>query len=537
MAKPNPELIRIENVDVALDGRRVLAGIQWSLRAGEHWAILGRNGSGKSTFLKLVRGELWPAPGSRGRRLYAFSGQEQTTAVGIKELVALVSPEMQARYLQQDWKLTTHQVIRSGFHAGDYVYQRLSAAQEEAALAVIELVGIQDLLSRDVQTLSTGELRKVLVARALVGKPRVLVCDEICDGLDRSARESLLSVLERLVRQGTQLLYTTHREEELLSGLTHRLALEQGRIVFSEAIPHEQIAERPASRLPALEPSAPTQRRAATHSVPRISNAVGRSNGMVTAPTRFPVSLRLGLNPARLRIDIRAATVYHDQRPALRDVTLQIHEGEHWAVVGPNGSGKTTLLKLIVGDLHPSLGGQVRRFELASGHTIWDVKRRIGWVSPELQSLYREPLTAAQVIGSGFFSSVGLRQKLSLTQRRRVAEIVDGLGLQDLADQNALSLSYGEFRKILIARALVHRPELLICDEPFDGLDTASRAAIGRTLLQVAAQGTGLVVVTHHPADLPSCTTHLAALDSGRVIFQGPVAQYPALNQPADLRR
>lgn len=520
MARPNPELIRIENVDVAVDGRRVLAGIQWSLRAGEHWAILGRNGSGKSTFLKLIRGELWPSPGGKGRRVYSFNGEQQTTAVGIKELVALVSPELQSRYLQQEWKLTALQVIRSGFHAGDYVYQRLSAEEEATALAAIKLVGVQDLLSRDVQTLSTGELRKVLVTRALVGQPRVLVCDEICDGLDRSARASLLAALERLARQGTQLLYTTHREEELLPVLTHRLALEQGRIVFAEAIPHHRIAERPSARLPASGHSGGLHRRAGLRSSSRASN------GVEVPSLLFPDSRRVESGPARLRIDIQAANVYHDQRQALRDVTLQIHEGEHWAVLGPNGSGKTTLLKLIVGDLHASLGGRVHRFEFTSRNTIWQVKRRIGWVSPDLQSLYREPITAAAVIGSGFFSSVGLRQQLSSAQRHRVAEIVDNLGLQDLADQNALGLSYGEFRKILIARALVHRPDLLVCDEPFDGLDTASRSAVGRMLLHVAAQGTGLIVVTHHQADLPPCTTHIAALDAGRVVFQGTVARY-----------
>src|ERR1051325_2553987 len=133
-------LVRLDNVDVALDGRAVLRGLQWSLLPGQNWAILGRNGSGKSTLLKLIRGDLWPAPGCGGRRVYAFDDQEQTTAVGIKEKIALVAPELQERYLQQTWKLTGLQVVHSGVLGGDYVYQKLSAAQQALAQSTIRLI-------------------------------------------------------------------------------------------------------------------------------------------------------------------------------------------------------------------------------------------------------------------------------------------------------------------------------------------------------------------------------------------------------------
>src|SRR5262249_40941136 len=153
-------------------------------RTGEHWAVLGRNGSGKSTLLKLIRGELWPAPGGAGRRVYALNGEEQSSAVGIKEQFALVSPELQMRYRQQEWTLTATQVVQSGFGGGDYVYRKLTPEQIDRVLALSRQLALDPLLARNVQTLSSGELRKVLIARALVASPRVLVCDEICDGLD-----------------------------------------------------------------------------------------------------------------------------------------------------------------------------------------------------------------------------------------------------------------------------------------------------------------------------------------------------------------
>src|SRR5262245_13569087 len=188
MIKP---LIDFKNVDVVLDGHTILQDITWQLRQGEHWAILGSNGSGKSTLLKLIRAELCPAPG-KGKRIYAFDNGEQTSAVGIKEKIALVSPELQERYLQQEWKLTGQQVLYSGSFNTDYVYRKPNANQKAFALRLVRLLGIRDLVERDVQQLSTGELRKLLIARALAGNPRVAVFDEVCDGLDARSRAHLL---------------------------------------------------------------------------------------------------------------------------------------------------------------------------------------------------------------------------------------------------------------------------------------------------------------------------------------------------------
>jgi molybdate transport system ATP-binding protein len=209
----------------------------------------------------------------------------------------------------------------------------------------------------------------------------------------------------------------------------------------------------------------------------------------------------------------------------LRDINLAIKSGEHWAVLGPNGAGKSTLLKLIVGDLHPAWGGRVRRFEFTSRNTIWEVKRRIGSVSPELQSNYRDNVTGLEAIASGFTSSIGVMLKPTRGQFAAAARLAERLGLRKLARKSVLAMSYGELRRVLIARALVHRPDLLICDEPYDGLDAAGRGQIAALLETVAASGTTLVLVTHHAGDLPVCLTHVIELNAGRVVFQGALEQ------------
>jgi molybdate transport system ATP-binding protein len=510
-------LIKLENVEVAVDGKTILRGINWNLQPGEHWAILGGNGSGKSTLLKLIRSELWPAPGC-GHRVYGFDGDEQTTAVGIKEKIAVVSPELQSRYLQQEWRLNGLQVIHSGFGGGDYVYQRPTTAQRQRAATIHRLVGVEEFLSRNVQELSTGELRKVLIARALAGAPRVLACDEICDGLDARSRTGLLQTLHRVARQGTQLLYVTHRAEEIIPSITHRLELKAGRIL-------RQTVNRPDA-----ENTTGSAQRTQTGVRPS-SGAAGSTQELVphsskaTKPRAFLRPGRPHSNRKSL-ISIQGASVFLGPKPALRDIHLDIRSGEHWAILGPNGAGKSTLLKLMLGDLHPAWGGRVRRFEFTAKNTLWEVKRKIGFISPELQSNYREPLTGAEVIASGFFSSIGLVRRISRAQRQKIAALIDDLDLRDLSTRSVLQMSYGEFRRILLARALVHEPELLICDEPFDGLDAEARARLARALGNVARSGTSVVMVTHHRNDLPACVTHVVELKSGAIVFRGTFAEF-----------
>jgi len=512
-----PPLIRLENVDVVLKGATILRGINWRLRPGEHWAILGGNGSGKSTLLKLIRAELAPAPG-RGHRVYAFDGDEQATAVGIKEKIALVSPELQGRYLHQEWMLTGWQVIQSGFHGGDYVYQKPPARQLALARSIVRKLALEKLVRRNVQELSTGELRKILVARALAGAPRVLVCDELCDGLDATARAGLLRLLEQVARNGTQLLLTTHRAEEIIPSVTHRLVLNEGRIV--EQVRLNQNSRRTPQNFGLRQRSA----------VFDLIDSCGKSGAAPPQSRTLARRLMRSAVEARPLIRIERANVFLGAKRVLRNIHLEIRAGQHWAILGGNGAGKSTLLKLMLGDLHPALGGRVRRFEFTPRNMIWDWKRRMGFVSPELQSNYREAMTGAEAIASGFFSSVGLMQRASRDQMRKVAALVAALGLRELAARNILHMSYGEFRRILLARALVQEPEVLICDEPFDGLDASARADFARALEGAARRGANLVMVTHHPADLPRCITHVGRLDAGRLIFQGAIEDYLSRN-------
>src|ERR1051325_9404283 len=224
----------------------------------------------------------------------------------------------------------------------------------------------------------------------------------------------------------------------------------------------------------------------------------------------------------RTLIKIEGADVYLERRRVLSNVNWEIRSDEHWVVLGRNGAGKSTLLKLAFGDLYPAWGGKVCRFEFTARNTIWQVREKIGSVSPELQASYRRPVAGRDVVGSGFFASIGLHKPLSRKQDERVAELMRAFDLSQLADKTALEMSYGELRQVLLLRAIVHRPRILICDEPFDGLDSAARSEFSRALDNVASQAdTRLILVTHHVGDLPQSITHGLLLEEGEVVKQG----------------
>lgn len=483
-----PPLIELDHVNVELNGRRVLHDITWSLEPGQHWAVLGPNGAGKSTFLRLIRGEIWPAATNGGKRHYGFGGEITESPIGVKHKVALVSAEQQTRYMRTEWHMKAWQVVFTGLFDSELMYHHPTDAQLIQVRAAMHELGIDTLWDADFHKLSQGQLRKVLIARALVRKPPVLICDEIGVGLDAHARHGLLAAIERVANDGTQILMTSHRREELLAVIENRLELREGRQVPS-----------PESRAQGM--SAPD----------------AQNSGLGTRDSGLPTQ-HSAPGTRDFLLDIRNASVALDEGGlvVLRDVTWRMNEGEHWMIVGDNGAGKTTLLKLILGELWPAAGGSIDRFGVRDFKDVWEIKRRIGFVSHDLQARYHHDITARQAVGTGFAASVGWLTTLTPEQEARVDEVLAELGLSELADRSLQRMSYGQARKVLVARALVHKPRLLILDEVFDGLDAQFRADL-QAIFQRLSASTGIILVSHHDGDRLPCITHQLKIHGGRV--------------------
>jgi molybdate transport system ATP-binding protein len=492
-------LVTLDAVDVHLWGADILRGVSLRILPGESWALVGGNGAGKSTLLRVIRGDEQPTPATRGRRLYRLGGPASPSPIGARERIALVSPEQQEAYLRRDWDMRAESAVRTGFGGEVWLAADLPPARERRVDEVCALLGIERLRHRSVLSLSTGELRRVLLARALVSRPRLLLLDEPCDGLDAGARRAFLRTLSRLAHLGPPLVLATHRYDEILPAIARVALLEGGRIV-------DQGTRREVLRRILPPVATATRTPTATRTATRTSTAKG-SRGL---PRRAEAILR-----------IESADVRLDGREVLHGVDWTVRRGEHWAVLGHNGAGKSTLLRLAVGDEQAMPGGVVARLGLGERASVWEVKARVGLVTPELQARFRADILAEEVVLSGFTSSTGIDFDPTPAQRRRAAAAMRQTGAARLAGRRIHSLSYGEMRRLLLARALVRRPEVLVLDEPMNGLDPHGRAWLGQALSRLAHRGATLILSTHHRGELPAAVTHELELREGRVAYRG----------------
>ena len=217
-------------------------------------------------------------------------------------------------------------------------------------------------------------------------------------------------------------------------------------------------------------------------------------------------------------VSMKNVTVTYENTTALHNVNWTVKAGENWVVLGPNGCGKTTLLNLITGDNPQAYANEIYLFgkRRGTGESIWDIKRRTGMISSELQIRYRKPITSFEVVLSGFFDSVGLYHDYTATQKEFAEQWMEVLGIADKSDRIFNQLSYGEQRMVLLARSMVKIPLILILDEPCLGLDRTNRQRILDAVDVVGRHSeTNIVYVTHYPGEIPACMTHMLQFEEG----------------------
>jgi molybdate transport system ATP-binding protein len=481
---PVAPLVTLDHVDVDLAGAPVLRDVTWQLRCGEHWGIVGANGSGKSTLLRLIAGTSWPA---RGTRRYDFGHGAETDAVRARSEIVLVGHELQDRYAHFGWNFTALDVVLSGVYRTDVPRRRPASGQRELALAILRRLGVADLAPRKFLELSRGEQRRVLIARGVAFEPTVLLLDEPASGLDPAARAELTAMLELVARECT-VVCAAHVPADLPPLMTRYLEIESGRAFAVERRPSELRAVGHAPAGPAA-------------GAPATASA---------APGELPL------------IALDHADVWLAGRRVLHDVTWRLMPGEHWLVTGANGSGKSSFLRLLYGALRPALGGAIAWPALGNSRDVWQLRKSIAWVSPELQAAYRYPSTVRACIASGFTSSVGQTRAPTTAEAARVEQLLGELELEPLADRPLSTLSYGQARRALLGRVLANHPRVLLLDEPWEGLDAPMAELLNATLVKVTAGGTQLVCASHL-ATHRTHFTHELALAAGRVVHAAPM--------------
>ncbi|HDW3274759.1 TPA: molybdate ABC transporter ATP-binding protein ModF [Enterobacter asburiae] len=459
-----------------LSDTRTLTIADLTIRAGESWAFVGTNGSGKSALARALGGEL---PLLKGEYRGDFT---RLTRLSFEQLQKLVSDEWQRNNTdllspgEEDTGRTTAEIIQD------------EVKDPARCQRLAERFGITALLNRRFKYLSTGETRKTLLCQALMSEPELLILDEPFDGLDVRSRAQLASLLESLNQQGYTLVLVLNRFDEIPDFIQHAGVLADCNLT--------ETGEKTALLKQAL--------------IAQLAHSEQLDG--ITLPEPDAPSARHALDPDQPRIVLRDGRVSYDDRPILNRLSWTVNPGEHWQIVGPNGAGKSTLLSLITGDHPQGYSNDLTLFgrRRGSGETIWDIKKHIGYVSSSLHLDYRVSTTVRNAILSGYFDSIGIYQAVSDKQHKLAQQWLDILGMDNrVADAPFHSLSWGQQRLALIVRALVKHPTLLILDEPLQGLDPLNRQLIRRFVDVLISEGeTQLLFVSHHAEDAPSCITH-----------------------------
>jgi molybdate transport system ATP-binding protein len=521
MTRNTKPFITIDNITVRLRDRSILQNSSWQIHSDEHWAILGPNGSGKSTLVRSLWGGV---PLRNGRIIYDFASPEwQTQLAPQKNEIGYVSFElhqslMEYEAFQQDLReyagkkdevTTAEDVIFSGI----LVNRVVTPADQERFSDVVDQLSIRYLLQRSVASLSTGEMRKTLIARALIKSPKLLILDEPFDGLDGSSRASLAKSINHLMMGSMRVILVVHRLEEIVPNITHVLLVKNGQL-FMQGPRDRVLTSENISSLYGFN-----LRLEKTNQGYRASYGVERSEKIGPAVLNRDVLQDV----PEVLIEMKDTTVKYHDLIVLDNLNWSMKRQENWVILGPNGSGKSTIVKLILGDNLQGYANQMMLFgkRKGSGETLWEIKKHIGVVSSELQVQYRKKMSAYDVIASGFYDSIGLYQYPTPEQKTIVDEWIELLKIGDMANQPYHQLSYGQKRMILLARAMVKSPALLIMDEPCHGLDIPNRRRILRIIEMIGATPTHLLYVTNHKEEILDCITHVMRLWKGKVLNQG----------------
>ena len=468
--------------------------VSLSIREGEQVAIVGANASGKTRLVEILTGH-YRLRGDAIRFCFSYIPEGRSSNVIRYISFCDAYGEIDNNYfLQLRWNQT--EISEETPTARQFLNkvgttEGSSTSDDNRRKEVYRLFGLEPLLDRYIVNLSSGELRKCQLARVLLSCPRVLIIDNPFIGLDTTACDILVDAMRRIIAQERiTLILVLPRATQIPSFITHVIPVNRGHVLpivsREEFLPHDIPCPQPVlssdERLRIL--SLPEKDLSQTPFYPQRGGEILQFNN---------VSIRYG------------------GRAILENINWTVCEGERWALTGANGSGKSTLLSLVCADNPQGYACDIRLFghRRGTGESIWEIKRHIGYVSPELHRAYRKNIPAIDLVASGFHDTVGLYTRSTDNEKERCLFWMEIFGIRHLATRPYLQLSSGEQRLCLLVRAFVKDPELLILDEPLHGLDEYYHQRVREIITAFCERRhKTLIMVTHHLEELPPCITH-----------------------------
>lgn len=446
--------IDLKNKTVEKRDRILLENITLQINTEEHWVFLGANGSGKTLLGKLIQ-EL-----TEKRSGYVSFEKEQKILDRERD--------------EDNTDIMDH--IDPGRSAAEFILE--SGGSQSHLEDLAEQFHFSRLLNRGIKFLSSGEMRKIIITEALMNNPEILILDEPYDGLDIQSRSDLTSLLQKLTKKNIQIILLLNRFSEIPDFITHLGYLQDKKLLLkgkTQEIIHSEELNRLhyfQSELPDALPSA-----------------------LINDATLFQGNELVKMNQMQ---------VIYGEKIVFKDLNWKLNRGEHWKITGPNGVGKSTMLSLISGDNPQAYANDLTLFGMkrGNGETVWDIKKHIGYMSSSFQTGYRVNTSVLLTVISGLYDSIGVYSHYSQAESEKAMEWLKLVKLDNKYRQPLHSLSFGEQRMVLILRAMIKHPPLLILDEPCQGLDEINRLMVLKLIDIIAEDSdTTVLYVTHHMED------------------------------------
>lgn len=547
-------LITMNNCRIESEQRTLVSSLSWTMKNSESWLLVGPNGGGKADFLNGLTGRYKIVPnkvanssafGSKFLSAYSvpqnfFASRALSSASAFPESsfyansfsgsVEEVSLEKAARLIQEERENDESEYIEGGVDHGrtgrifiaeafvGKIKKGLSLSELPELVSRLEsfpeikLCGVEKILDRGLKYMSTGEIRRTLLARALLSKKKLLILSDPFAGLDSESRKILLDFFDTISSKQLanneaesvfpRIILSMERYVEIPNSITNVLEFAEKKVSFcgTKSDYEKFLEKRNSERNAHLGEEREEFRKSVLDLSRQVDTILGVENQEIP----------------EVLVEMKNVNVGWGNHQVLRDFNWKVKKGEHWFIRGPNGSGKTTLLELITGDNQQVFCNDVKLFgkRRGSGETIWGIKHKLGICSYRLHVEYRMVGSSLlEVIVSGFHDSIGLYENAGDVEIAAAEKWLELGGFKGRENETFNSLSYGEQRAVLILRASVKCPPILIMDEPCHGLDEDFRRKILDLLSIIAESGTTtLLHVTHEPSEVLPCEKHILEL-------------------------
>ena len=482
------EVLQADALTIKQNGKTIINQISFTISNGEQWAITGPSGSGKTTLLKALAGR------------QSFSGRltinENNPALRKKIVLA----EQQHNF--KNLSNTNNFYYQQRFNSRDsedsitveedlqnVLSKNLAGKNELSWLA--DLFDIKKLYAERLIQLSNGENKRLQIVKALLLQPAFLLLDNPFTGLDVKSRQILEDVLDKVAKKGIHIIMVTSAAH-IPFFITNVLSLSTNGSYTSSAIIASEWNK--------------------AHIINENSFSYNKELLRELTANKNHISFEFAVR-------MKNVTIKYDHT-ILDNINWEVRNGEKWSLSGPNGSGKSTLLSLVNADNPQAYANEIYLFDRkrGTGESIWDIKKNTGFVSPELHLYFEKGISCSDVVASGLFDTIGLFRKINAQQKMLVEKWLHLLNLEHLRHKSLFQLSNSEQRLILLARALIKNPPLIVLDEPCQGLDDEQTTIFKAIINEICITGNKtLIYVSHYAHEIPECVSKFIRLEDGRI--------------------